>query len=151
MFEIDRKDNKSTDIKNNTQIDKKPEKKIKKLVPENNNENENKNENENENLTTVQKLNTELFGKHSNKSRNSTIKNAWKTLENYVLPDEKNIIIQESHPGHFVTLGCSAGSLKNPYWKVMNMNGDDYYIMNCGGDNYTYFSVDDYTEIINPT
>ncbi len=101
-------------------------------------------------LTSVQQLNVDIFKHNSNKSRNLKIKNAWKTISEYKLPDEKNLNIQSSHPGHFVTKGCDTGSLKNPHWKVINTNAEEYYIMACGENNFTYFSIDDYGDIINP-
>jgi len=102
-------------------------------------------------LTEIQELNIELYKKNSNKSSNITIKNAWKTLSEYELPNSDKFIVRESHPGHFVAKGCKAGSLRNPYWKVMGLDADEYYIMYCGNDVYTYFSVEDYNDIINPS
>ncbi len=100
--------------------------------------------------SSVKELNEMIFKEHSNKSRNEKIKEAWKTLDNYELPNNTEFIIRKQHPGHFVTQGCSTGSLKNPHWLVMNLQGDEYYIMHCGHDNYTYFSVEDYKDVINP-
>jgi hypothetical protein len=108
------------------------------------------NDDKNNNLTDIQKLNNDIFKINSNKSRNEKIKNAWKTLKEYTLPNNDKIIINTSHPGHFVIKGCDTGSLKNPHWKVTDMEGNEYYIMYCGSNGYTYFSVEDYKEIINP-
>ena len=105
---------------------------------------------EEESLSKIQLLNQELFKENSNKSRNEDIKAAWKSLSEYELPDKDNLIIKKSHPGHFVTQGWCAGSLRNPHWLIMNKNGDEYYIMNCGNDVYTKFSVEDYNDVINP-
>ena len=99
---------------------------------------------------TVKELNEMIFKENSNKSRNKQIKEAWKSLNEYELPNNTEFIIREQHPGHFVTQGCSTGSLKNPHWLVMDLQGNEYYIMHCGHDNYTYFSVEDYKEVINP-
>jgi hypothetical protein len=55
-----------------------------------------------------------------------------------------------SHPGHFVTMGYDTGSLKNPYWLVKDKNNKEYYIMYCFKDTYTYFSKEEFKEIINP-
>ena len=33
----------------------------------------------------------------------------------------------------------------------MNLNADEYYIMYCGNDIYTYFSLEDYNDVINPS
>jgi hypothetical protein len=97
-------------------------------------------------------LNSELFKENSNKSRNSAIKNIWKYFNNkeYALPDSDKIIITKSHPGHIVINGKGSGYVKNPHWLVMDLEGNDYYIMYCGKNIYTYFSVDDYKDVINP-
>jgi hypothetical protein len=128
------------DIKKNKLINKKKNIKIF----------EEKVEDLNDNLTDVQKLNNEIFKINSNKSRNLIIKNAWKTLNKYILPNNDKIIINFSHPGHFVIKGCDTGCLKNPHWKVTDLEANEYYIMYCGLDTFTYFSVDDYKDIINP-
>jgi hypothetical protein len=102
-------------------------------------------------LSRIQLLNQELFKENSNKSRNEDIKAAWKTLQEYELPNKDNLIIKKSHPGHFVTMGCSTGSLKNPHWLVMDKNTtEEYYIMYCEKDGYTKFSIEDYYDVINP-
>jgi len=119
-------------------------KRLVKIKQKNNNEN-------NIELTEIQKLNIELFKKNSDKSNNILIKNAWKTLSEYELPNSNKFIVRESHPGHFVAKGCNAGSLRNPYWKVMELDTDEYYIMYCGNNTYTYFSVEDYNDVINPS
>ena len=97
-------------------------------------------------------LNSELFKENSNKSRNNAIKNIWKYFNNkeYALPDSDKIIITKSHPGHIVINGKGSGYVKNPHWLVMDLEGNDYYIMYCGKNIYTYFSVDDYKDVINP-
>jgi hypothetical protein len=102
-------------------------------------------------LSKIQLLNKELFKENSNKSRNETIKNAWKSLSEYELPDKDNLIIKKSHPGHFVIFGRGTGSLKNPHWLVIDKNtNQEYYIMYCHIDGYTKFSVEDYKDVINP-
>lgn len=102
-------------------------------------------------LSKIQLLNQELFKENSNKSRNEDIKSAWKTLQEYELPDKDDLIIKKSHPGHFVIFGRGTGSLKNPHWLVVNKNtNQEYYIMYCHIDGYTKFSVEDYKEVINP-
>jgi hypothetical protein len=111
-----------------------------------------KSESEEELLSKIQLLNQELFKENSNKSRNEDIKSAWKTLQEYELPDKDDLIIKKSHPGHFVIFGRGTGSLKNPHWLVVNKNtNQEYYIMYCHIDGYTKFSVEDYKEVINPS
>jgi hypothetical protein len=97
-------------------------------------------------------LNTELFKENSNKSRNQFIKNIWKDFNSkeFKLPDSKNIIITKSYPGHIIINGKGIGYIKNPFWKVMNLEANEYYIMYCGNNIYTYFSVEDFKEVINP-
>jgi hypothetical protein len=99
---------------------------------------------------SVKELNKLLFEQNSNTSTNEKIKSAWKTLENYNIPNKDKLQILSSHPGHFVILGACSGSLRNPYWLVKDENNKEYYIMNCGDENYTYFSKEDYKEVINP-
>jgi hypothetical protein len=103
-------------------------------------------------MEIYQNLNTELFKENSNKSRNIIIKNIWKDFNSkeFTLPDEKNIIILNSYPGHIVTNGKDSGYMKNPYWKVTDLEANEYYIMYCGKNIYTYFSVEDFKEVINP-
>jgi hypothetical protein len=101
-------------------------------------------------LSKIQLLNQELFKENSNKSRNEEIKSAWKSLQEYELPNKDNLTIKKSHPGHFVTLGSNAGSLKNPHWLIQDENDDEYYIMYCEKDGFTKFSKEDYYDIINP-
>jgi len=102
-------------------------------------------------LSRIQLLNQDLFKEKSNKSRNEDIKAAWKTLQEYELPDKDNLIIKKSHPGHFVTMGCSTGSIKNPHWLVIDKKTkEEYYILYCEKDGYTKFSVEDYYDVINP-
>lgn len=104
-----------------------------------------------ESLSKIQLLNQELFKENSNKSRNDQIKAAWKTLQEYTIPDKDKLTIKKSHPGHFVTMGRGCGSLKNPHWLVEDINGNEYYIMYCEKNGYTKFSVEDYKEVINPS
>ena len=99
---------------------------------------------------SVKELNKLLFEQNSNTLQNNKIKDAWKTLENYNIPNKDKLQILSSHPGHFVILGACSGSLRNPYWLVKDENNKEYYIMNCGDENYTYFSKEDYKEVINP-
>lgn len=101
-------------------------------------------------LTNIQQLNIDIFKNNSKNSNNSMIKNAWKTLEDYKLPNNDKFIIDNSHPGHFVAKGCNTGSLRNPHWKVTDLEANEYYIMYCGNNMFTYFSVEDYNEVINP-
>jgi hypothetical protein len=100
--------------------------------------------------SSVKELNEMIFKENSNKSRNEKIKQAWKTLNEYELPNNTEFIIRKQHPGHFIIQGCNTGCIRNPYWLVMNLQGDEYYIMHCGDNNYTYFSVEDYKDVINP-
>lgn len=99
----------------------------------------------------VKDLNKLLFSNKSIKSKNTKIQEAWKTLNNYKLPNSDKIQIILSHPGHFVTLGWCSGNIRNPYWLIKDEFGKEYYIMNCGENNYTYFSKEDYNEVINPS
>lgn len=122
---------------------KKPKNKVQKEKVNDKSESE-------ESLSKIQLLNQELFKENSNKSRNEDIKNAWKSLSKYELPDKDNLIIKKSHPGHFVAQGWCSGSLRNPHWLVMNKTGEEYYIMNCTNDIYTKFSIEDYKDVINP-
>jgi len=104
-----------------------------------------------DNIKSTTNINNQFFEKDSNKSDNILFKNAWKTLENYELPNKDNLTIITSHPGHFVCQGWKAGSIRNAHWLVKNnQNNNEYYIMNCGDDNYTYFSKEDYNDVINP-
>lgn len=57
----------------------------------------------------------------------------------------------DSYPGHFVSQGWCTGSIRNPHWLVQDENNNQYYIMNCGDNNYTYFSKEDYKDVINPS
>ena len=97
-------------------------------------------------------LNSELFKENSNKSRNSAIKNIWKYFNNkeFILPNSDKIIITKSYPGHIIINGKGTGYIKNPHWLVMDLEGNDYYIMYCGKNIFTYFSVEDYKDVINP-
>ena len=95
---------------------------------------------------SVLELNRELY--KDNSKTNDEIKEAWNTLEEYKIPDDLTIIT--SHPGHFVTMGYDTGSLKNPYWLVKDKNDTEFYVMYCFKDSYTYFSKQDFKEIINP-
>jgi len=91
-----------------------------------------------------------LFENNSNKSKDSFLQSAWKSLEKYDLPDKKNLKIIKSHPGHFVTMGRYTGSLRNPHWLVEDKDKNKYYIMYCKSGGYTKFSEKDYKEVINP-
>jgi len=122
---------------------------INKVQKEKVNDNSESSESE-EVLSKIQLLNQELFKENSNKSRNETIKNAWKTLSEYELPDKDNLIIKKSHPGHFVTHGCCSGSIRNPHWLVTDKSEEEYYIMYCETNAYTTFSIEDYKDVINP-
>jgi hypothetical protein len=145
---------KKDDSDDDSEEEIKPKTSIKKLVNKSTNKPEkvnDKSESEEELLSKIQLLNQELFKENSNKSRNETIKNAWKTLSEYELPNNNNLIIKKSHPGHFVTMGCNAGSLKNPHWLVVDKKTkEEYYILYCETNAYTKFSVEDYKEVINP-
>ena len=111
---------------------------------------------------TTKDLNIILFSKDSHKHTNDKIQKAWKTLDNYKLPDADNLEIISSHPGHFILMGCDSGSIKNPYWLVkyknnnkvddneINNKNKEFYIMYCETDSYTYFSKEDYKDVINP-
>ena len=66
---------------------------------------------------------------------------------NNLIKDINIIQILEYCDGFLCDKGTSAGKIINPYWKVKinNNNGDDeiFYIMYCGGVNYTYISLCD--------
>ena len=100
---------------------------------------------------SVKNLNTLLFEQDSKNSDDIKIKNAWKTLEKYEIPNKDKLTILSSHPGHFILMGCDAGSIRNPHWLVKDENNNEYYIMYCETDCYTYFSKEDYKDIINPS
>lgn len=100
---------------------------------------------------SVKSLNKFLFEHNSQDSDNIKIKNAWKTLEKYEIPNKDKLTILSSHPGHFILMGCDAGSIRNPYWLVQDENNNQYYIMYCETNCYTYFSKEDYKDIINPS
>ena len=101
-------------------------------------------------IQSICELNTILFKPNSKQSKNPKIKEAWKTLDEYNIPDKDNIEILTSHPGHFVTQGCSFGKLKNAHWLVKDKDNKEYYIMYCEVNAYTYFSKEDYNDVINP-
>jgi hypothetical protein len=135
------------------EYDKDDDKKLKSKKPtkiKEVNSNDEDDDQSEQSLSKIQLLNQELFKENSNKSRNEDIKSAWKTLQEYKLPDKDNLIIKKSHPGHFVSQGWCYGSIRNPHWLVKDNSEEEYYIMNCGNDNYTKFSVDDYIDVINP-
>ena len=150
----DSDDESEEEVKSKTSIKKsttESEEEVKSKTPKNKQEKVNDKSESEEVLSKIQLLNQELFKENSNKSRNETIKKAWKSLSEYELPNKDNLIIKKSHPGHFVTMGCNAGSLKNPHWLVVDKNtNQEYYIMYCETDAYTKFSVEDYKEVINP-
>lgn len=104
-------------------------------------------------IKSIGELNKIMFSPNSKQSKNPKIKEAWKTLDEYNIPNKENLKIISSHPGHFVTQGCSFGKLKNAHWLVRDKNDKDkkeYYIMFCEVNSYTYFSKDDYNDVINP-
>ena len=103
-----------------------------------------------ENNISVKDLNKLIFTQKLKDITNNKIKEAWKILDNYKLPNSDKLQIISSHPGHFVVLGHCSGSLRNPHWLVKDENNNEYYIMNCGDEYYTYFSKEDYKEVINP-
>lgn len=105
-----------------------------------------------ENAVTItpKELNKILFSENSKTSDNLKILEAWKTLDNYKLPNSDKLTILSSHPGHFILLGACHGSVKNPHWLVKDENNNEYYIMNCGNECYTYFSKEDYKDVIIP-
>ena len=143
------------------EVTKKKSKKIAKESIKEENKEQNKEQNKEENKEekrkydkqskSVKELNKLLFDKDSNMSSDEKIKKAWKTLKAYDIPNKDNLIILKSHPGHFVTAGAITGSLRNPHWYVSELDGNDYYIMYCEPNTYTYFSTEDYKEVINPT
>jgi len=100
---------------------------------------------------SIIELNKLLFTPNSINFNNNKIKNAWNTLKDYIIPNNDKLIIINSHPGHFVSQGWCTGSIRNPHWLVQDENNNQYYIMNCGENNYTYFSKEDYKDIINPS
>ena len=142
MDDVDSED--EEEVKTNKSTPKKPTK-IKDKKDENVVEDK-----EEKTLSKIQLLNQELFKENSNKSRNEDIKAAWKSLQEYELPNKDNLTIKKSHPGHFVTMGSNTGSLKNPHWLIQDANDDEYYIMYCEKDGFTKFSKEDYSDIINP-
>ena len=144
-------DNVKTVQKDDSDDDSNEDTKLKPKKPTKNKQEKGNDKSESEEvLSKIQLLNQELFKENSNKNRNEDIKNAWKSLTEYELPDKDNLIIKKSHPGHFVAQGWCSGSLRNPHWLVMNKTGDEYYIMNCTNDIYTKFSIEDYKDVINP-
>lgn len=98
-------------------------------------------------------LNNMLFKDNSNKSRNEDIKEALNKMKEcqQKIPDLNNLKIIKSYPGHFVVRGWCSGVIKNPFWKVKDSNDNEFYIMYCEPNSYTYFSIDDYKDIINPS
>jgi len=97
---------------------------------------------------SVIELNRELY--NDNSKDNNYVKDAWKTLDEYNIPNKEKFTIISAHPGHFVTMGYDTGSLKNPYWLVKDKDNKEFYIMYCFKDTYTYFSKEEFKEIINP-
>jgi len=98
----------------------------------------------------IEELNQILFKQDSLASANEKIMLAWKTLENYDIPNKDKLQILTSHPGHFISQGCDYGSLKNPHWLVKDENNREFYIIYCETNGYSYFSKEDYKEVINP-
>ena len=105
---------------------------------------------EKEETNSPKQLNKILFSENSHKSENSKILAAWNTLNNYEIPNKDDLKILSSHPGHFILMGCDAGSIKNPHWLVKDKTGAEYYIMFCETNSYTSFSKEDYKCVINP-
>jgi hypothetical protein len=92
-----------------------------------------------------------MFSKKSKNSKNKYIRKAWQTLDNYKIPNKENLTILSSHPDHFNKVGRNTGLNKNPHWLVRDKNNNEYYIMYCEKNCYTYFSKDDYKDVINPS
>ena len=136
--------------------DNKPIKKVKKVVVENKGDkgdkiDEKSSENKDKCSKRAQELNEMIFKEDSNKNQDIDIKNAWKKLKDYELPNSDKLVIKKSYPGHFVVRGWCSGSIRNPHWLVMDLEGNEFYIMHCEPDNsYTYFAKEDYNDIINP-
>jgi hypothetical protein len=65
----------------------------------------------------------------------------------YIYEKMKDIKIIETHKGHLVTIGKSAGQYRNPYWYV-DYNNDKFYIMYCEPNYYTFFSKESYDKVI---
>ena len=136
--------------------DKKPIKKVKKVVVENKGDkvdkiDEKSSENKDKCSKRAQELNEIIFKEDSNKNQDIDIKNAWKKLKEYELPNSDKLVIKKSYLGHFVVRGWCSGSIRNPHWLVMDLEGNEFYIMHCEPDNsYTYFAKEDYNDIINP-
>lgn len=105
---------------------------------------------EKEETNSPKQLNKILFSENSHKSENSKILAAWNTLKKYEIPNKDDLKILSSHPGHFILMGCDAGSIKNPHWLVKDKTGAEYYIMFCETNSYTSFSKEDYNCVINP-
>jgi hypothetical protein len=105
---------------------------------------------ENSVTNTTKNLNKILFSENPKESNNNKIQNAYQILTKYNLPNKDKLTILSSHPGHFILMGAESGSIKNPHWLVKDENNKEYYIMNCGENNYTYFSKEDYKDVINP-
>lgn len=105
---------------------------------------------ENSITNTTKELNKILFSENPKDSNNLKIQNAYQTLTKYNLPDKDNLTIITSHPGHFITQGCDTGSLKNPHWLVKDKDNKEFYIIYCETNGYSYFSKEDYKEVINP-
>jgi hypothetical protein len=100
---------------------------------------------------SVKSLNKLLFEHNSQDSDNIKIKNAWETFEKYEIPNKDKLKIINKHPGHFILMGSDAGSIRNPHWLVQDENNNEYYIMYCETNCYTYFSKEDYKDVINPS
>ena len=99
---------------------------------------------------TPKELNKILFSENAKESDNIKIQNAYELLTKYNLPNKDKLIILSSHPGHFILMGSESGSIKNPHWLIKDETGKEYYIMYCETDCYTYFSKEDYKDVINP-
>jgi hypothetical protein len=64
-----------------------------------------------------------------------------KNTINNKIPD--NLIIVETYNGHKVTMGKTAGTIYNPYYKVYDVNDikkTHFYAMKCSDDSIFYFS-----------
>ena len=129
----------------------KPKKKVKKIIVADNDKNQDEKEDEKNINKCSQRsleLNEMLFKENSNKNRNEYIKNVWKNLSNYELPNYDKIVIMKSYPGHFVVRGWCSGSIRNPHWLVMDLEGNEFYIMHIKDDIYTKFSKKDLNKVI---
>lgn len=72
----------------------------------------------------------------------------FKLPNNIKMPD--NLKILNEFPGHYPTLGKTAGKLYNPYWLVEDKNLDQnpFYVMFCEPGIFAYFSKESLEKII---